>query len=60
MFGLAIAMGSYIHLREQQTITHHGRLTTTVTRDLGFSGLNRRTAPFFASYDTHRGAEDLF
>jgi hypothetical protein len=36
------------------------RATPTVTLDLCFSGLIRRTAHSVASYDTHGDAEDLF
>jgi hypothetical protein len=34
--------------------------TPAVTRDLGFSGLIRKTAPLVASYDTRGDVEDLF
>jgi hypothetical protein len=36
------------------------RATPAATRDLGFPGLIRRTAPLVASYDTRGDMEDLF
>jgi hypothetical protein len=36
------------------------RATPAVTRDLGFSGLIRRTAHLVAFYDTGGDVEDLF
>jgi hypothetical protein len=36
------------------------RATPAVTRDLGFSGLIRRTAPFSRLYDTRGDVKDLF
>jgi hypothetical protein len=62
------------HLYEDVTIADEGlqnldlwsmlkaflyRATPTVTQDLSFSGLIRKTAHSVASYDTHRDAEDL-